>query len=158
MLGFVLVIWSITPIYNMVMIALDSHADVFSGQVWPEHPSLENFRVVVTEDFWYLWHFWRQFGNSFFVGLMTTFAAQATLALSDSRSQDALRALRVLDDLERVAAAMRDTVVNRVSSASLMLHSVLQAELPESLHDRLWKVIEELDEAVAAVRSALFPR
>ncbi len=52
MLGFVLVIWSITPIYNMFMIALDSHADVFSGQVWPEHPSLENFRVVVTEDFW----------------------------------------------------------------------------------------------------------
>src|SRR5277367_4611807 len=73
MLGFVLVIWSITPIYNMFMIALDSHADVFSGAIWPEHPSLENFRVVVTEDFWYLWHFWRQFGNSFFVGLMTTF-------------------------------------------------------------------------------------
>ena len=60
-------------LYNMFMIALDSHADVFSGQVWPEHPSLENFRVVVTEDFWYLWHFWRQFGNSFFVGLMTMF-------------------------------------------------------------------------------------
>jgi multiple sugar transport system permease protein len=73
MLGFVLVIWSVMPIYNMFMIALDSHADVFSGQVWPEHPSLENFRVVVTEDFWYLWHFWRQFGNSFFVGFMTTF-------------------------------------------------------------------------------------
>jgi multiple sugar transport system permease protein len=64
MLGFVLVIWSITPIYNMFMIALDSHSDVFSGQIWPEHPSLENFRVVVTEDFWYLWHFWRQFGSA----------------------------------------------------------------------------------------------
>ena len=44
-----------------------------SGQVWPEHPSLESFRVLVTEDFWYFWHFWHQFGNSFFVGLMTTF-------------------------------------------------------------------------------------
>ena len=29
-LGLVLVIWSITPIYNMLMIALDSHDDVFS--------------------------------------------------------------------------------------------------------------------------------
>jgi multiple sugar transport system permease protein len=72
-LGFALVVWSVTPIYNMVMIALDSHGGVFSGQVWPEHPSLESFRVVVTQDFWYLWHFWHQFGNSFFVGLMTVF-------------------------------------------------------------------------------------
>ena len=57
----------------MVMIALDSHDDIFSGQIWPEHPSLESFKVVVTQDFWYLAHFWHQFGNSFFVGLMTMF-------------------------------------------------------------------------------------
>ncbi len=36
------------------MIALDSHDDIFSGQIWPEHPSLEAFQVVVTQDFWYL--------------------------------------------------------------------------------------------------------
>ncbi len=28
---------------------------------------------MVTQDFWYLAHFWHQFGNSFFVGLMTMF-------------------------------------------------------------------------------------
>jgi multiple sugar transport system permease protein len=65
--------WSIMPIYNMVMISLDSHDDIFSGQIWPEHPSLESFVVVITEDFWYLARFWHQFGNSFFVGLMTMF-------------------------------------------------------------------------------------
>ena len=52
------------------MIALDSHDDIFSGAIWPEHPSLESFRVVVTQDFWYLAHFWHQFGNSFIVGLI----------------------------------------------------------------------------------------
>ena len=72
-LGFVILVWSVTPIYNMVMIALDSHDDIFSGSVWPENPSLESFRVVVTQDFWYLARFWHQFGNSFFVGLMTMF-------------------------------------------------------------------------------------
>ena len=72
-LGFVILVWSLTPIYNMVMIALDSHDDIFSGTVWPENPSLESFRVVVTQDFWYLARFWHQFGNSFFVGLMTMF-------------------------------------------------------------------------------------
>ena len=72
-LGFVILVWSVTPIYNMVMISLDSHNDIFSGTIWPEHPSLESFRVVVTQDFWYLARFWHQFGNSFFVGLMTMF-------------------------------------------------------------------------------------
>ena len=31
LLGFALVVWSLTPIYNMWMIALDSHDDIFSG-------------------------------------------------------------------------------------------------------------------------------
>src|SRR6185437_2555748 len=72
-LGVVLVVWSVTPIYNMIVIALDSHDDIFSGSLWPENASLESFRVVVTQDFWYLAQFWHQFGNSFFVGLMTAF-------------------------------------------------------------------------------------
>jgi multiple sugar transport system permease protein len=72
-LGVVLVIWSVTPIYNMVLIALDGHNDIFSGAIWPPNPSLESFRIVWTEGFWYLEHFWHQFGNSFYVGLMTMF-------------------------------------------------------------------------------------
>ncbi len=73
LLGFVLIVWTVTPIYNMVLIAFDSHDDIFSGQLWPANPSLESFRVEVTQDFWYLAQFWQQFGNSFFVGLMTMF-------------------------------------------------------------------------------------
>ena len=69
LLGLILVIWSVTPIYNMWLIALDSHDDIFSGQIWPESPTLESFRVVITQDFWYLAEFWHQFGNSFIVGL-----------------------------------------------------------------------------------------
>lgn len=90
--------------------------------------------------------------------LMSTFAAQAALALADARAQDALRGLRVLEDRDRVAAAMRDTVVSRVSGASLTLHTVLQGDLPEVLQDRVWQAIEELDAAVAAIRAAVFPR
>ena len=33
--GIVLVIWSLGPIYNMVMVALDAHDDVFSSHVFP---------------------------------------------------------------------------------------------------------------------------
>ena len=71
--GLLIAVWSITPIYNMWMIALESHNGVFSGSIWPEHPTLQSFVVVVTEDFWYLANFWHQFGNSFYVGLMVMF-------------------------------------------------------------------------------------
>jgi multiple sugar transport system permease protein len=69
LLGFLLVVWSLTPIYNMWMIALDSHEAIFAGTLWPESPTLEAFRVVIYEDFWYLERFWHQFANSFYVGL-----------------------------------------------------------------------------------------
>ena len=71
LLGVVLIVWSLAPIYNMVVIALSKHDDIFAGTIWPEDPTLESFHVVVTEGFWYLERFWHQFGNSFFVGLMT---------------------------------------------------------------------------------------
>jgi multiple sugar transport system permease protein len=73
LLGVVLFIWSVTPVYNMWKIALEKHNDIFSGTLLPESPSLESFWVVLTEDFWYLARFWHQFGNSFYVGLMTMF-------------------------------------------------------------------------------------
>jgi multiple sugar transport system permease protein len=73
MLGIVLLIWSVMPIYNMLLIALDpEEGEVeFSGNVWPPEPSLESFRVVLTQDARYLQHFWRQLGNSLYIGLMT---------------------------------------------------------------------------------------
>ena len=71
LLGVVLIVWSLAPIYNMIVIALSAHDDIFSGTIWPENPTLHSFYVVVTEGFWYLERFWQQFGNSFFVGLMT---------------------------------------------------------------------------------------
>ena len=71
-LAVVLMVWTLAPIYNMVMIALKQSGDVFSDHIWPAHPSLESFGVVLTEGHWYLQNFWRQFGNSLYIGAMTT--------------------------------------------------------------------------------------
>jgi multiple sugar transport system permease protein len=73
LLGIVLVIWSLTPIYSMFMVALQPHGDVFSSSTYPTHPSFNSFWVVVTEGYWYLEHFWHQFGNSLYMGVMTVF-------------------------------------------------------------------------------------
>ena len=74
-LGVVLLIWSLTPVYNMLLIALDpDEGDIeFEGIIWPPDPSLNSFYGVLTQGYWLVEHFWRQFGNSFFIGLMTMF-------------------------------------------------------------------------------------
>ena len=70
-----LLVWSLTPVYNMLLIALDpDEGDIeFEGIIWPPNPSLHSFHAVVTQGYWLVEDFWRQFGNSFFIGLMTMF-------------------------------------------------------------------------------------
>jgi multiple sugar transport system permease protein len=72
-LGAVLLIWSLLPIYNMLLIALDPEEGEieFTGNLWPPEPSLDGFIDVVTQEARYLEEFWRQFGNSLYIGLLT---------------------------------------------------------------------------------------
>ncbi len=74
-LSLVLIVWSLVPIYNMVMISLDPEGNVFTDHIWPKVPSVESFWGVLTQGHWYLEHFWRQFANSFYIGVMVTFFA-----------------------------------------------------------------------------------
>ena len=73
MLGIVILIWSLTPVYNMFLIALDPEEGEieFDGNLWPPEPSLEGFRAVVIQEARYLEDFWHQFANSLFIGLVT---------------------------------------------------------------------------------------
>ena len=72
-LGALVLIWTLTPIYNIVMVALESHGDVFTNEIWPAKPSFESFWIVVTQGYWYLEYFWHQFGNSLYIGVATVF-------------------------------------------------------------------------------------
>jgi multiple sugar transport system permease protein len=70
-LGVLVLIWTIIPVYNILLIALSDDGDEFTGTVWPEEPNFESFRVIWTEGYWYLEHFWHQFANSCYIGLAT---------------------------------------------------------------------------------------
>ena len=71
-LSVVLVVWTLVPIYNMVLISLEPEGDVFTDHIWPRVVSVESFWGVLTQGHWYLEHFWRQFANSLYMGAMTT--------------------------------------------------------------------------------------
>ena len=70
-LGVGLLIWTLLPVYNMVLIALDSDADEFTGSIWPPDPDFSSFQSAWTEDYWLLEHFWQRFGNSIYMGVAT---------------------------------------------------------------------------------------
>ena len=85
LIGIPVALWTLLPIYHLLLFAISTKDEAFSGKLWPDHPTLHNFGVVFREDHYFLIHFWRQFFNSLFiavtVGLVTlviaTFAAFA---------------------------------------------------------------------------------
>ena len=89
----VLLVWSLTPVYNMLLIALDpDEGDIeFEGVVWPPDPSLHSFHIVLTQGYWLVADFWRQLGNSFFIAVMT----MALTVVIGSLASFALSRLRV---------------------------------------------------------------
>jgi multiple sugar transport system permease protein len=135
-LGLLIAIWSITPIYNMWVIALDSHDDVFAGAIWPEHPSLHSFVIVVTQGFWYLANFWHQFGNSFYVGLTTMFL---TLLIGSLASFTVGR-LRLRNGWMLTNAALM-TYVIPASFLAIPFYRIMQVY---GLTNNLWSVIAAL--------------
>jgi multiple sugar transport system permease protein len=73
LVSFLLLVWTIAPLYNMVMVAFEAEGDVFSDHLWPANASTESFWVVLSQGHWYLESFWHQFGNSVFLAGMVTF-------------------------------------------------------------------------------------
>ena len=71
-LSALIIVWTLVPIYNMVLISLEPEGDVFTDHIWPRVPSLESFWGVLTQGHWYLEHFWHQFANSLYMGAMVT--------------------------------------------------------------------------------------
>ena len=69
--GIVVFVWSVLPIYHMVMMSLTPINAPFGGRIWPESPTLENYRIVFTQDDFFLRSFWIQLFNSAFVAVAT---------------------------------------------------------------------------------------
>jgi multiple sugar transport system permease protein len=68
-LSVVLIVWTITPIFNMVMVSLEGHDDVFSSRVWPADPTVHTYWQVMTQGYWYLEFFWEQYARSIYLGV-----------------------------------------------------------------------------------------
>ena len=81
LIGIPVFLWTMIPIYHLFLFAISPKESAFSGNLWPEHPTLNNFWVVLNQKHHYLDHFWEQMLNSLLIavatGLLTLFVATA---------------------------------------------------------------------------------
>lgn len=88
LIGIPVFLWTIIPIYHMFLFALSPRDTATSGRLWPDHPTLQNFAIVLEKKHFYLNHFWIQMWNSLLiavsVGVLTLLVA-TTAAFAISR-------------------------------------------------------------------------
>ena len=88
LIGIPVLLWTLVPVYHMVLFAISSKDSATSGHLWPKNPTLDNFSIVFQQKHFYLDHFWLQLWNSLLialsVGVLTLFVA-TTAAFAISR-------------------------------------------------------------------------
>ena len=134
-LGVALLIWSLAPVYNMLLVALDrDEGDIeFEGLIWPPDPSLHSFQVVLTQGYWLVEDFWRQFGNSFFIGLMT----MALTVLTGSLASFALSRMR----LSNGALLLNAPLLTYAIPSSFLVIPFARLMASYGLSNTLWAII-----------------
>ncbi len=69
LIGIPVLLWTLIPIYHMVLFAISPRDHATSGRLWPKEPTLDNFAFVFKQKHFYLEHFWTQMGNSLIIAV-----------------------------------------------------------------------------------------
>jgi multiple sugar transport system permease protein len=135
LLGIALLIWSLLPVYQMLLIALDPEEGEieFTGNLWTPEPSLDGFRDVVTQEARYLEDFWQQFGNSLYIGLLT----MVLTVLIGSLASFAVSRLR----LGKASLLTNAALLTYAIPASFLIVPYYRIMHTYGLADSLWAVI-----------------
>jgi hypothetical protein len=134
-LGIAVLIWSLAPVYNMFLIALDSEEGEieFDGNLWPPEPSLDSFRDVIMQEARYLEDFWHQFGNCLFIRLVT----MVLTVLIGSVASFAVSRMR----LRKGSLLTNAALITYVIPASFLIVPYFRIMHSYGLSDNLWAVI-----------------
>src|SRR4249920_561852 len=90
------------------------------------------------------------------VEMVTTFAAQAGIALElAERRHDSAR-LAVLQDRDRIARDLHDLVIQRLYATGMSLQGALPLITRPDAADRISSAVDALDETIQEIRSAIF--
>lgn len=83
-------------------------------------------------------------------------AAAAGVAVENARLHDRVGALRVVEDRERIARELHDTVIQRLFATGLALQGAAARTTDTEMADRLQHAVEDLDDTVRHIRTTIF--
>jgi multiple sugar transport system permease protein len=88
LVGIPVLLWTLIPVYHLLLFAISPPGKATSGKLWPDDPTFQNFGIVFGQKHFYLTHFYVQLGNSLLIAVATgviTLAVATCAAFAISR-------------------------------------------------------------------------
>jgi len=140
---------------------LTRHPDSFGFP--PGHPPMTSFLgvpiCVQGQVFGNLYLTDKQSGSEFSATdeeLAVGLATAAGVAVDNARLHLRLRDLDLLEDRERIARDLHDTVIQRLFATGLSLQASARLATDPALHDRIQLAVDDLDATVREIRGVIF--
>jgi signal transduction histidine kinase len=89
-------------------------------------------------------------------GLAVALAGAAGIAVENARLHARVRDLTLIEDRERIAADLHDTVIQRLFATGLALQGTVRAIAPPEAAARVAAAVGDLDETIRQIRSTIF--
>lgn len=90
------------------------------------------------------------------VAFLQSYAEHASVMVEYARVQLEVERLAVMEDRERIARELHDTVIQQLFATGMMLQSAQPAIVDPGVHERLDQAVESLDRTIRDIRSAIF--
>lgn len=131
---------------------------------WPDgHPPMRSFLGVPISvrgrAFGNLYLTDKKAGGSFSESdesLVIALAAAAGTAIDNARLHTRLAELSVVEDRDRIARDLHDTVIQRIFATALSLQGIAARTTNPDIADRLEAAVEDLDQTVRHIRTTIF--
>ena len=88
--------------------------------------------------------------------LLETFAGQAAIALELAERRRDVERLVVLEDRDRIAKDLHDTVIQRLFAVAMTLMSAIKITQKRDVAVRVQRAVDDLDDTIRQIRSTIF--
>ena len=129
----------------------------------PGHPAMVTFLGVpvrVREEVYGTLYLTEKQGAAEFTDededLVSALAVAAGFAVENARLHERLRTLTLVEDRDRIARDLHDTVIQRLFAVGLSLQGTARVADQEDVAGRLAEAIDQLDETIRQVRTTIF--
>ena len=139
---------------------LSAHPDSFGFP--PNHPPMKSFLGVpirIRDQVYGNLYLTEKQGAAEFStddeALAVSLAGAAAIAIDNARLHARVRDLALVEDRERIAADLHDTVIQRLFATGLALEASMRLA-PLELKDRIEQAVTDLDDTIRQIRTTIF--